>query len=132
MHQVKAGAVKLGSNDKFSFIMGILQNEAEYGYFHISNGKKIPSDFVSTSFDYISMLKNELNKKAIEKKDILATDKVDDYIVLDKVSGNHKKADVYSIIKYVSGNSKDITKIESTISEINNALDTYKSTIEKK
>jgi len=51
---------------------------------------------------------------------------------LDKVSGNHKKADVYSIIKYVSGNSKDITKIESTISEINNALDTYKSTIEKK
>lgn len=84
--------------------MGILQNEAEYGYFHISNGKKIPSDFVSTALDYI---------------------------FLDKVSGNHKKADVYSIIKYVSGNSKDITKIESTISEIDNALDTYKSIIEK-
>ena len=37
-------------------------------------------------------------------------DKEDDYIVLDKVSGNHKKADVYSIIKFVSKNSNDIKK----------------------
>lgn len=132
LHQVKAGAVKLDSNDKFSFIMGILQNEAESGYFHISNGKKFHSDFVSKSFDHISILKNDLQKKVIEKKDIPATDKEDDYIVLDNVSANHKKADVYSIIKYVSGNSKDITKIESTIRKIDNALDTYKTTIEKK
>ena len=43
LHQVKAGAVKLELNDKFSFIMGILQNEAKSGYFHISNGKKFHS-----------------------------------------------------------------------------------------
>lgn len=132
LHQVKAGAIKLEPNDKFSFIIGILQNKAEYGWFHISNGKKIPMDFVSTTLDYINMLKKQLNKKVIERKDIPATDKEDNYIVLDKVAGNHKKADVYSIIKYASKNSKDIDKIKSTISDINNALDTYKSIMEKR
>lgn len=132
LHQVKAGAIKLEPNDKFSFIIGILQNKAEYGWFHISNGKKIPIDFVSTTLDYINMLKKQLNKKVIERKEITATDKEDNYIVLDKVAGNHKKADVYSIIKYASKNSKDIDKIKSTISDINNALDTYKSIMEKR
>lgn len=132
LHQVKAGAIKLEPNDKFSFIIGILQNKAEYGWFHISNGKKIPIDFVSTTLDYINMLKKQLNKKVIERKEIPATDKEDNYIVLDKVAGNHKKADVYSIIKYASKNSKDIDKIKSTISDINNALDTYKSIMEKR
>lgn len=132
LHQVKAGAIKLEPNDKFSFIIGILQNKAEYGWFHISNGKKIPIDFVSTTLDYINMLKKQLNKKVIERKEIPATDKEDNYIVLDKVAGNHKKADVYSIIKYASKNSKDIDKIKSMISDINNALDTYKSIMEKR
>lgn len=132
LHQVKAGAIKLERNDKFSFIIGILQNEAEYGWFHISNGKGFPADFVSITLDYINMLKKQLNKKVIEKKDIPTTDKEDDYIILDKVSGNHKKADVYGIIKYVSKNSKDINKIKSTISDINSELDKYKSIIEKK
>lgn len=132
LHQVKAGAIRLEQNDKFSFVIGILQNEAEYGYFHIANGKRIPVDFVSSTLTYISMLKNELKKKVIEKKDIADTDNEDNYIVLDKVSGNHKKADVYSLIKYVSKNSKDIAKIQSVIIEIDNALDTYKTIIEKK
>ncbi len=130
LHQVKAGEVRLEQNDKFSFIIGILQNEAEYGYFHIANGKKIPTDFVSSTLIYTSNLKNELKKKVIEKKDI--TDKEDNYIVLDKVSGNHKKADVYNLIKYASGNSKDIIQIQSTIREIDKALDTYKTIIEKR
>ena len=132
LHQVKAGAIRLEQNDKFSFVIEILQNEAEYGYFHIANGKRIPVDFVSSTLTYTSMLKNQLKKKVIEKKDIADTDKEDDYIVLDKVSGNHKKADVYSLIKYVSKNSKDIAKIQSVIIEIDNALDTYKTIIEKK
>lgn len=132
LHQVKAGAIRLEQNDKFSFVIGILQNEAEYGYFHIANGKRIPVDFVSSTLTYISMLKNELKKKVIEKKDIADTDNEDNYIVLDKVSGNHKKADVYSLIKYVSKNSKDIAKIQAVIIEIDNALDTYKTIIERK
>lgn len=117
LHQVKAGAVNLKKNDKFSFIIGILQHKAEYGYFHVSKSKKIPLDFVSTTLTYINELQEELSKKIILKKDIPTTDKEDDYIVLDKVSGNHKKADVYSIIKFVSKNSNDIKKIESCHSD---------------
>ena len=131
IHQVKAGAVKLEPNDKFSFIIGILQNEAQYGYFHISKSKSIPSDFVSTTLKYIDTLQKKLDKKVILKKNIPITDKEDDYIILDKVSGNHKKADVYSIIKFVSGNSKDIAKIEATVSEIDNALKIYKEAAEE-
>lgn len=131
IHQVKAGAVNLESSDKFSFIIGILQNEADYGYFHVSKRKKIPLDFVSTTLTYIDTLQEKLGKKVILKKDIPTMDKEDDYIVLDNVSGNHKKADVYSIIKFVSGNSKDIRKIEETVSEINSALETYKAIIEQ-
>lgn len=130
LHQVKAGAIRIESNDKFSFIIGTLQNEAEYGYFHISNGKSIPTDFVSSTLLYINMLKKELKKEVMKRKNITDRDKEDDYIVLEKVSGNHKKADVYSLIKYVSENSKDINKIQSAIREIDNALDTYKTIIE--
>ena len=132
LHQVKAGAVNVDANDKFSFIIGILQNKAEYGYFHISKSKKIPSDFVSTTLANINTLQQKLGQKVILKKDIPPTDKEDDYIICDKVSGNHKKADIYSIIKFVSGNVKNIAKIEWAVSEIDNALKTYKEIIEKK
>ena len=67
-----------------------------------------------------------------KKKDIPNTDREEDYIVLDKVSGNHKKADVYSLIKYVSKNSKDMTTIKSAVIAIDEALDTYKTIIERK
>lgn len=33
LHQVKAGAIKLEENAKFSFVIGILQNEAEIWVF---------------------------------------------------------------------------------------------------
>lgn len=132
LHQVKAGAIKLEQNDKFSFIIGILQNEAECGYFHIVNGKSIPVDFTSSTLRYISMLKEELKKKVIKKQDIPNTDKEDDYIVLDKVSGIHGKADVYSLIKYVSKNSKDTSTIQSAIEDINNALDAFYKIIENR
>ena len=67
-----------------------------------------------------------------EKMNLTAiTDKEDDYIIVDKVSGNHKKADVYNIIKFVSENSKDIATIEATVSKIDNALKKYKVNIER-
>lgn len=131
LHQVKAGAIRLEDNDKFSFLMGILQNDAEYGYFHISNGKSIPKDFVSVTLSYINMLKVELKKKVIEQKNLKSTDRENDYIILDKISRNHKKADIYSIIKFASGNSKNITKVKATINNIDKALDIYKANIEQ-
>lgn len=102
LHQVKAGAIRLEANDKFSFIIGILQHEAEMGYFHISNGKRMPSDFVSSTLNYINALKQQLSKIVVEKKDIPPEDNEDKYIILDKISGKHKKADVYSLAMVIS------------------------------
>ena len=111
-------------NAKFSFVIGILQNEAKYVYIHIANERPFPVDLVSSTLTYTGKLKDELKKKVVKKKDIPNTDREEDYIVLDKVSGNHKKADVYSLIKYVSKNSKDMTTIKSAVIAIDEALDT--------
>ncbi len=131
LHQVKAGAIKLSSNDKFAFIIEILQNNAEYGYFHIANGRTLPTDFVSSTLSYFSMLKAELKKPVIEKRKLNSYDREEDFIVIDNVSANHKKADIYSIIKYVSGNSKDINKIKSVVNKIDKALNEYQTKIKK-
>lgn len=40
LHQVKAGAINLKQNDKFSFIIGILQNKAKYGFFMCQKARK--------------------------------------------------------------------------------------------
>ena len=125
LHQVKAGAIKLEANDKFSFIAEILQNNADYGYFHIINKKKIPTDFVSSTLTYIKELQSELKKKIVEKKELTKSDKEEDYIIVDKISGNHKKASVYSMIKYVSGNSKEVSVIKKIIKDIDKELDEY-------
>lgn len=68
LHQVKAGAIKLEENAKFSFVIGILQNEAKYGYFHIANERPFPVDFVSSTLTYTGKLKDELKKKVVKKK----------------------------------------------------------------
>ncbi|WP_432748343.1 ABC-three component system protein [Pectinatus frisingensis] len=132
LHQVKAGRIQLGANDKFSFIIGILQNSAEFGCFHISNKGKMPADFISKTLEYIDMLENKLTQEVVEKKDMVPENKENDYIILEKVSGNNKKADIYSILKYVSGNSRDIKEIKLTISHLKKELESYKNVIEKK
>lgn len=131
LHQVKAGAINLNENDKFAFIMGILQNDAEKGFFHIREDKKIPEDFIDSTLKYISTLKGELSKELKEKKDIDDKDQ-GIYIVFDRISANHKKADVYDIIKFVSNNSKDIGEIRLTIDDINQTLDEVEKNINKK
>ena len=68
LHQVKAGAIKLEENAKFSFVIGILQNEAKYGYFHIANERPFPVDFVSSTLTYTGKLKDELKKKVVKKR----------------------------------------------------------------
>lgn len=132
LHQVKAGKIQLTKEDKFAFIAGILGNNAKYGYFHISNNAKNPSDFVTSTVEYIKILKNELKKKVIYKKDIPDSEDENNYIVIDNISKNNKKASIYRIIKYVSQNSKDKTKIKEAVKQIDETLDEYKLFIEKK
>lgn len=132
LHQVKAGAIRLKPNDKFAFIIGIIQNKAKYGYFHIANGKNLQSDFVSSTLSHINELERELNKDVKERKDILNPDEEKNYIIVDKISGNHEKGSAYRIIKYVSGNSKDSNKIKSIISDIKDELNRYRTDIENR
>lgn len=130
LHQVKIGTINLDENDKFSFIIGILQSGAKSGVFHTSNNGKLPTDFVSKTLEHIDNLKKELNKKVIEKKDITNFETENDYIVVENISGNHKKGTSYRLIKYVSRNSKDIKKIETAIDQIISELDYYKTVIQ--
>ncbi len=130
LHQVKMGTINLDEKDKFAFVIGILQSGAKSGFFHISNNGKLPTDFVSKTLEYIDTLRKELNKKIIEKKDITSTEIENKYIVMENISGNHKKGDAYRLIKYVSGNSKDIEKIKTTINKINSELEHYKTIIQ--
>ncbi len=129
LHQVKAGAIRLKSNDKFAFIIGILQNKAKYGYFHIANGKRLQSDFVSSTLYHIDELQKELSKDVKERKDISNPDEEKNCIIVDEISGNHEKGSAYSIIKYVSENSKDSNKIKSIISNIKDELNKYRTDI---
>ena len=132
LHQVKAGSISLGDNDKFAFIIEILENNAERGYFHITNGKGIPSDFVSTTKAYIETLIMQLYKPVIEKKNLNHGDNENDYIVVENISGNHKKSSVYSIIKYVIAGSKNSADISNVISNIQDELLKHKETINRK
>lgn len=130
LHQVKAGAISLGDNDKFSFIIEILENKAEKDFFHIAKGRRIPSDFVSTTKSYIETLERKVCKPLIEEKNLNSGDNEDDYIVVERISGNHKKADVYRIIKYVVGGSKKVADISNAIAIVQDELLKHKETID--
>ena len=94
LHQVKAGAIKLEENAKFSFVIGILQNEAKYGYFHIANERPFPVDFVSIYIIPIGATLGAVSWFYVMKKDEL----------LDAVNtGSKKRRGMawYSIGRYV-------------------------------
>ncbi len=131
LHQVKAGAINLNENDKFAFIIGLLQNDAERGVFHITKDKKIPINFIDSTLKHINILKGELRKEVKEKKDIDEKNQKD-YILLDKISGNNKKADMYDIIKFVADNPKDMESVRFAIDNINHTLDEVEKNIHKK
>lgn len=132
LHQVKAGEINLSANDKFSFIIGILQNDAEYGYYHITNNKNWKYGFVSETLEYISELEKDLKKEVKKRKDIPKGANEDNYIIVEKISSNNKKASAYNIIKYVSKNTKDLSIIKSTIQYIQLELNRYKTMIQNK
>lgn len=132
LHQVKLGAVSLDDNDKFAFIAEIIQNGAELGYFHVNSSKRIPADFLKKACSVISNLNIELQKKVVSKGDLLASDNLDDYIVLESVTANHKKASKYSIIKYNTGGKKDRNSVENAIESIRNELQQQVNEIENR
>ena len=132
LHQVKLGAVNLDNNDKFAFIAEIIQNDAEVGYFHVNSRRTIPDDFLKKACSVILSLNIEFQKEVVSKGDLLASDNLDDYIVLESVTANHEKASKYSIIKYNTGGKKDRNSVEKAIESIRNELQRYVNEIENR
>ena len=67
LHQVKAGSFSLKDNDKFCFIISILQYKADKGFYHVVNGKNIPTDFVHKTYD-----DRRISKRASKKSQRIA------------------------------------------------------------
>lgn len=133
LHQVKYGALTLNNEDKFCFLISVLQYEAQKGYFHIIPSNTLPNDFAKATYERIITLKNEFAcavKNADKSTSRAEQQKAEeDYIVIEKVTGNHQKGSKYSILKYsLSSMGLDISKnnIENTIENIQSELDEYK------
>lgn len=132
LHQVKLGGVNLDDNNKFAFIAEIIQNGAELGYFHVNSSERIPSDFLERACSVISSLNIEFQKEVVSKDNLLVSDNPDDYIVLESVTANHKKASKYSIIKYNTGGKKDRNSVEDAIDSIRNELQQHINEIDSR
>lgn len=127
LHQVKSGTIDLdqdGKHDKFSFVISLLQYNAEHGYFHILPDKSIPNDFVKSTVDWIDKLLIELNKEIKDDKEIEKCE-FDKYIVLNKILPNTKKGSLYNIINFVCEGRKEKEYIKKTVENIKNELITY-------
>ena len=133
LHQVKLGKVDLDDNDKFAFIAEIIQNGADLGYFHVNTKEgSIPNDFLEKACSVISNLTIEFQKPVVSKEDLSDSDNSEDYIVLEFVTANHKKATKYSIIKYNTGGKRDRVSVENAIVRIKNELQQYVDTIDNR
>lgn len=132
LHQVKLGGLSLRDVDKFAFVIGVLQNNAEYGYFHINTSERIPKDFLSKSLTYIKQLRNDVNKTPKLKRDLLPSDNEADYIIIEKIKLQTPKADVYQILNYVCAEKKDLISVKKEIDNVMYALTAYESEINSK
>lgn len=130
LHQVKYGALTLDNKDKFCFLISVLQYEAQKGYYHIIPRNTLPNDFAKVTYETIITLKNEFVKEVKNAdNNVSLTEQEENYIVVEKVTGNHAKGSRYSILKYVLSSMKlDFSKdnIENVIGNIQNELDEYK------
>ena len=110
LHQVKSGEIRLKDNDKFCFILSILQYQAQRGYLHIceKSEKSIKQNFVDTSRKLIDEMLNELDKEVKEKGEV-SQSSAGEYLFIEDIKANTSKGSVYNILYYVS--IKPITKL---------------------
>lgn len=127
LHQVKSGKINLdegGKKDKFSFIISLLQYEANEGFFHILPNKNIPTDFVESTVSHIDFLISELGKE-IKLKDEVSEDKYGNYIMTHKISQKSKKGSLYDILKFVCNENYDISNVKKSIKNIKKDLQKF-------
>lgn len=129
LHQVKSGKVDLKKNDKFAFIAELLQDEVEYGYFHINSTQQIPVDFIDMALDYINELKVELEKPVCNKCDV---SNENDYIIIENIKIQTKKASLYQILNHRCKGEKTKSNVQRVITELKVELEKYESIIKLK
>ena len=124
LHQVKSGEIRLKDEDKFCFILSILQYQAKRGYFHICENS-VKQDFVATTINLIDEKLNELLKEIKEKGEVTPCTS-GKYLFIEDIKANTVKGSVCNIIYYVS--EKPITKLSATVAKnkIINELNQYK------
>lgn len=131
LHQVKYGSFSLKNKDKLCFILSILQYEAKYGYFHISKPKTISLDFIATTQNLIDELLEEL-KKEIKAKNEIPTNEYDKYLLIEDITADTTKGSVYSILKFVSKQPIDKTRLLEAKTAIVKELLCYKKDLSTK
>ena len=131
LHQVKAGKVDLKKNDKFAFVAELLQDEAQYGYFHINNAQQIPVDFIDVALDYIKELKVKLENPVCNKGDV-SKENEEDYIIIENIKPQTEKASLYQILNHICENNKSKSNVQRVIGELKVELGKYESLIIEK
>lgn len=125
LHQVKKGKVKLDKADKLSFIIGILQCGAGYGYFHINRNESLPSDFVEKTLEGIEALLDELKKEVVLQCEV-RKDEESKYIIIEKIKSNTPKASVYNILNYRCKEYTDKNNVKVNVEIVKRVLEHYK------
>jgi hypothetical protein len=129
LHQVKYGNFNLEKNDKFCFLISVLQYNAEKGYFHIKQGKTLPNDFVSATYDKIEEL---IGEYACEVKNVGNVGEGENCIIVEDVTRNHQKGSKYSILKYFLSDLEqeiNVDSVKSAVKGIVSELKNYKTKI---
>lgn len=131
LHQVKSGKVDLNKNDKFAFIAELVQDEAQYGYFHINSTEQIPVDFIDVALEYIADLKTKLENPICNKGDV-PKENEEDYIIIENIQPQTKKASLYHILNHTCENNKSKSNVQRVIAELKVELRKYESLIKEK
>lgn len=128
LHQVKSGTIDLdqeGKKDKFSFIISLLQYNADYGYYHILPDKSIPNDFIKNTLDWIDALLKDLDKEIMNSSEVKRVDH-DKYIIVEKIQANTKKGSLYNILDFVCKVNKKKEEISKSVEYIKTELINFK------
>lgn len=131
LHQVKSGKVRLKNNDKFAFVVELLQNEAQYGYFHVNSTQPIPVDFIDVALEYINDLKVKLENSVCNKCDV-SKENEENYIIIENIKPQTEKASLYQILNHTCHNNKSKSNVQRVIDELKVELEKYESLIKEK
>ena len=130
LHQVKSGRVNLKKNDKFAFIAELLQDEVQYGYFHINRTQRIPTDFIDVTLDYIKDLKAKLENPICNKGEVSNNDE-DEHIIIENIKSQTEKASLYQILNHNCKNNKSKNNVQRVINELKAELGKYELLIKE-